>query len=222
MGADRSFRFRTTLSLFWDLSSASTTKRLQSSAALINTLEHFQTLHNEKSNGDEATSEGDASGDESGEEVDASDDDEDENDEDAKESRRLDRQLAKGNSEDLRYAVRRLVRGLASPKESARLGFAVALTEVCLRPSLCVPRAPRFAVSGQATRVVGLNYRILGAVLAHGEVPRLSWQTETYLTRLNQHTHVAGDTCLRMGPSQSFAPGLSHVSERDSKLEITG
>jgi DNA polymerase phi len=34
------------------------------------------------------------------------------------------------NSEDVKYALKRLVRGLASPRESSRLGFAVALTEV--------------------------------------------------------------------------------------------
>jgi hypothetical protein len=33
-------------------------------------------------------------------------------------------------SSDVNYALRRLVRGLASPRDSSRLGFAVALTEV--------------------------------------------------------------------------------------------
>lgn len=32
--------------------------------------------------------------------------------------------------EDVSYTIKRLVRGLASPRESSRLGFAVALTEV--------------------------------------------------------------------------------------------
>jgi DNA polymerase phi len=36
------------------------------------------------------------------------------------------------NAHDVTYALRRLVRGLASPRESSRLGFAVVLTEVCL------------------------------------------------------------------------------------------
>jgi DNA polymerase phi len=35
------------------------------------------------------------------------------------------------NSQDVAYALRRLVRGLASPRESSRLGFAVMLSEVC-------------------------------------------------------------------------------------------
>lgn len=34
------------------------------------------------------------------------------------------------NAQDVAYALRRLVRGLSSPRESSRLGFAVALTEV--------------------------------------------------------------------------------------------
>jgi len=33
------------------------------------------------------------------------------------------------NAPDVAYALKRLVRGLASPRESSRLGFAVALTE---------------------------------------------------------------------------------------------
>jgi hypothetical protein len=36
----------------------------------------------------------------------------------------------KGSSEDVPYSLKRLVRGLASPRESSRIGFAVALTEV--------------------------------------------------------------------------------------------
>ena len=34
------------------------------------------------------------------------------------------------NAQDVSYSIRRLIRGLASPRESSRLGFAVALTEV--------------------------------------------------------------------------------------------
>jgi hypothetical protein len=36
------------------------------------------------------------------------------------------------NAQDVSYSIRRLIRGLASPRESSRLGFAVALTEVRL------------------------------------------------------------------------------------------
>jgi DNA polymerase phi len=34
------------------------------------------------------------------------------------------------NTQDASYALKRLARGLGSPRESSRLGFAVALTEV--------------------------------------------------------------------------------------------
>lgn len=34
------------------------------------------------------------------------------------------------NAQDVSYSIRRLVRGLASPRQSSRLGFAVALSEV--------------------------------------------------------------------------------------------
>ncbi|KAG8217899.1 DNA polymerase phi-domain-containing protein [Butyriboletus roseoflavus] len=37
------------------------------------------------------------------------------------------------NSQDVSYSIRRLVRGLASPRESSRLGFSVALTELLSR-----------------------------------------------------------------------------------------
>ncbi len=36
------------------------------------------------------------------------------------------------NSQDVVYALKRLIRGLASPRESSRLGFSVVLTEVSL------------------------------------------------------------------------------------------
>jgi len=38
--------------------------------------------------------------------------------------------LDRVNAPDVAYAIKRLVRGLASPRESSRLGFSVALTEV--------------------------------------------------------------------------------------------
>lgn len=82
----------------------------------------------------------DMDSDESGVEVDDSDDDErsggrrgqDLSDED-KRIAALDRVFEKENSEDVRYSFKRLVRGLASSRESSRLGFAVALTELLAR-----------------------------------------------------------------------------------------
>lgn len=43
------------------------------------------------------------------------------------------------NAQDVSYSIRRLVRGLASPRESSRIGFSVALTEVCLLKTYLTP-----------------------------------------------------------------------------------
>ena len=96
----------TTLPLFWHLSSASKKDRLDASVKLVTALEHFQSNFVPKESPE--TSE-----------------DEDE-DGDTKKSDGLDSQ----NAQDVSYSLRRLIRGLASPRESSRLGFAVALTEV--------------------------------------------------------------------------------------------
>ena len=96
----------TTLSLFWSLSSASKSQRIEASAKLISALQHFQSQFVLKSLQDRPQS-----------------DEQDANDP-------LD-QLDALNSQDVSYSIRRLVRGLSSPRESSRLGFAVALTEVC-------------------------------------------------------------------------------------------
>ncbi|KZV92838.1 hypothetical protein EXIGLDRAFT_613837 [Exidia glandulosa HHB12029] len=45
-------------------------------------------------------------------------------------------ELERQNAPDVAYAIKRLVRGLASPRESARLGFSVALTEARHIPAL--------------------------------------------------------------------------------------
>jgi DNA polymerase phi len=103
----------TTLPLFWDLSSADKNKRLDASVKFIDTLEKFQASFEPKS----PEGAGSSSGDE----------DEIMRGEDAHE---LDSMLDSLNAPDVAYSVRRLVRGLASPRESSRLGFAVALTEV--------------------------------------------------------------------------------------------
>jgi DNA polymerase phi len=47
---------------------------------------------------------------------------------------------------DVLYTLRRLTRGLASSRESSRLGFAVALTEVC-SPNPCQKAANFFFVA---------------------------------------------------------------------------
>jgi DNA polymerase phi len=124
------------LPFFWDLASSSKSTRLNASADLVASLQSFQAAYlsakADGSNGapdeeeDEEESDSDA---ESGEEVDASDD-EDVEAVDQEEAKALDKKLGRENAQDVVYSVKRLVRGLASSRESSRLGFAVALTEV--------------------------------------------------------------------------------------------
>ncbi|KAK1232279.1 DNA-directed DNA polymerase [Marasmius sp. AFHP31] len=94
----------TTLPLFWHLSSSSRDERLDASVKLISALEQFQSQH-------EAPSQ-------------ASDDEEEITKADP---------LDTMNAQDVSYSVRRLLRGLASSRESSRLGFSVALTELLSR-----------------------------------------------------------------------------------------
>jgi DNA polymerase phi len=97
----------TTLPLFWDLSSASKKDRINASVKLVGALEQFQAKFVPQTPAP------------------GTDDDEDE-DEGALKSDELNLQ----NAQDVSYSIRRLIRGLASPRESSILGFAVALTEV--------------------------------------------------------------------------------------------
>ncbi|KZT74012.1 hypothetical protein DAEQUDRAFT_661194 [Daedalea quercina L-15889] len=94
----------TTLPLFWDLSSASAKTRIDASVKLVSSLEHFQSQFVPK------------------EDVGHEEDEEQTGD-----------GLNALNAQDVSYSIRRLVRGLASPRESSRLGFAVALTELLSR-----------------------------------------------------------------------------------------
>lgn len=172
------------LPLFWHLSSTDRSVRLDATESLISSLEEFQAKHVEAktaangdqmevdpangsaANGDmetdedeESAGEEDEDDDESGVEVDASDDETNSRplDPEQKELRRLDVRFEKDNSEDVRYSIKRLVRGLTSSRESSRLGFAVALTEVRFQaflplscPLIHCPSAldpPRFALS---------------------------------------------------------------------------
>lgn len=123
------------LPFFWHLASSSKDSRLSASADLVSTLQTFQSTYHENKpalNGEDDEEEEDEdegdSDEESGEEVDESDDEMDEQLQ--QDGKKLDKQLAKDNAEDVVYTVKRLVRGLASSRESSRLGFAVALTEV--------------------------------------------------------------------------------------------
>ncbi|KAJ9097366.1 hypothetical protein QFC19_006834 [Naganishia cerealis] len=143
------------LPLFWHLSSTDRNIRLDATENLVSSLEAFQSRHFEqkkshgadsmdvdqqdgndsKHNEESEDEDEDDIGDESGVEVDASDD-EDEKKQLGPEEKalaKLDVQFEKANSEDVRYSIKRLARGLTSSRESSRLGFAVALTELLAR-----------------------------------------------------------------------------------------
>ncbi|RDB24111.1 DNA polymerase V [Hypsizygus marmoreus] len=109
----------TTLPLFWHLSSANKKERIDASVKLVGALEQFQAQFTPKAaeHAPDATS-----GSEDG-------DEEDEEEDWPTKSDGLDVL----NAQDVSYSIRRLVRGLASPRESSRLGFAVALTELLSR-----------------------------------------------------------------------------------------
>ena len=120
------------LPLFWQLASSSKDTRLTASAELVSSLQTFQQAflaNKPKQEEDEDEDEDDDSDDESGVEEDGDDFNDEDKDEDP-EAQKLDKALAKDNAQDVVYTVKRLVRGLASSRESSRLGFAVALTEV--------------------------------------------------------------------------------------------
>lgn len=107
----------TTLPLFWDLSSASKKDRINASVKLVGALEQFQANFVPQISTPEISGS----------------DDEDE-DEGAPKSDGL----SLLNAQDVSYSIRRLIRGLASPRESSRLGFAVALTEVSMKLKLMI------------------------------------------------------------------------------------
>lgn len=134
------------LPLFWNLASSSKETRLEASADLVSNLEGFQREFQvgrgndvasddeedvEMGDNDEEEDEDDDEDAESGIEVDGSDDGDESGDLD-EDAAALDASLTRDNAEDVSYTVKRLVRGLASSRESSRLGFAVALTEVSL------------------------------------------------------------------------------------------
>ena len=106
-------KMSTTLPLFWHLSSGSKNERIDASVKLVSALEHFQSQFVQKAAHIPT--------------ADSSEDEEEEEDNTTESKDDLDL----WNTQDVSYSIRRLIRGLASPRESSRLGFAVALTEVC-------------------------------------------------------------------------------------------
>jgi DNA polymerase phi len=102
----------TTLALFWHLSSTDKKERLDASVKLVSALEQFQAQFVPQQQSQSY-----------------SDDEEDQEEAGLVEKEKEDN-LDTLNAQDVSYSIRRLVRGLASPRESSRLGFAVALSEV--------------------------------------------------------------------------------------------
>ncbi|GJJ11974.1 hypothetical protein Clacol_006212 [Clathrus columnatus] len=110
----------TTLPLFWDISSNTKSNRIEASVKLIKALENFQNVFSPPLAPSESSS--DEDGERQGDE---------EDDDDRLQFPKVN--LEKLNASDVTYSIRRLIRGLASPRESSRLGFAVALTELLAR-----------------------------------------------------------------------------------------
>lgn len=115
----------TTLPLFWHLSASSKKERIDASVKLVGALEKFQAEFVSA----KQTSNGLGRSDEDSDE----DDDEEIQGQGEQERKKRQDDLDVLNAQDVSYSIRRLVRGLASPRESSRLGFAVALTELLSR-----------------------------------------------------------------------------------------
>ena len=123
----------TTLPLFWNLSSVNKKERLDASVKLISTLEKLQATATFVPKDSDATS---------NEDVIQEDEDEDVAGGHGRAEKTAD-DLNLLNAGDVSYSIRRLVRGLASPRESSRLGFSVALTEVRTSLPFCSGAEPQ-------------------------------------------------------------------------------
>lgn len=106
-----------TLALFWDITSTERDARLNASQELVQTLISSQPSSEDACMDDVVANTAHAS---SAEDVNMS-----EEEVEASEQR-----IDELNTSEVSYAIRRLVRGLASPRENARIGFAVALSEL--------------------------------------------------------------------------------------------
>mgnify|MGYP002757310264 FL=1 len=106
-----------TLALFWDITSTERDARLNASQELVQTLISSQPSSEDACVDDVVANTAHAS---SAEDVNMS-----EEEVEASEQR-----IDELNTSEVSYAIRRLVRGLASPRENARIGFAVALSEL--------------------------------------------------------------------------------------------
>lgn len=115
------------LPLFWHLASSSAQTRLTATADLVEAVQSFQAQFEPKSAADDDEDEDDDDEKDDGSDISMDDDEID------PQAARLDAELARNNAEDVVYCVKRLIRGLGSSRDSSRLGFAVALTELLAR-----------------------------------------------------------------------------------------
>lgn len=116
------------LPLFWHLASSSSQTRLTATADLVEAVQSFQSQFEPKTAADDEDDEDDDDEKDDGSDVSMDDDDEID-----PQAAKLDAELARNNAEDVVYCVKRLIRGLGSSRDSSRLGFAVALTELLAR-----------------------------------------------------------------------------------------
>ncbi|KAL1735154.1 DNA polymerase phi-domain-containing protein, partial [Schizophyllum commune] len=186
----------TTLPLFWRLSSANKKERLDASVKLIDALEKFQTQY-------------------------AAARDEDDEDEEDEEGKQGGDGLDALNAQDVSYSIRRLIRGLASPRESSRLGFAVALTELlsrldtitCAQITTLIADAskPQGSISGQEERDL-LFARLFGftAVIQSGLLVRTK--------PLSSSTSASSPTSTTTFPSTATSTSTSASPSSPSSL----
>ncbi|KAF7304662.1 hypothetical protein MKEN_01180100 [Mycena kentingensis (nom. inval.)] len=104
------------------------------------------------------------------------------------------------NAQDVAYSLRRLIRGLASPRESSRLGFAVALTELLSRLDTVTSAQilallndstkPQGSMTGQEerdllfARLFGITAIIQSGLLVRSQPLRFSVSSETSASSL--------------------------------------
>lgn len=85
------------------------------------------------------------------------------------EQEQLHSQLDDGLAPDVSYTLKRLIRGLASPRESSRIGFAVALTEVrlSLHETKISPQVASKAIGEYLLISRALYIRMTTALITH-------------------------------------------------------
>ncbi|TIB82805.1 hypothetical protein E3Q22_00072 [Wallemia mellicola] len=105
-----------TLELYWPLASSKTSERLKASTDLLKLLLQFQQDFTpiEDENDDE----------------DADNSQDEDEKEDKSEVKSIETWIERRHAPDVSYAIKRLIRGLSSPREYSRVGFAVTLTKL--------------------------------------------------------------------------------------------